>query len=109
VAVVVVEAAVAATLAAAGWHAAVAVVPWGFEAGVECPDLGPVRWAAAVLQTGWAVGAAFLVAEWARAAPVGAVIIVPAHGTAATSLAATSMAGISMAATWLAAISMAAI
>ena len=64
--------------------AAVAVVPCRFRAGVEYLYLGAVHWAAAVLQTGWEM--APLVAEWARAARVGAVLIgtVPAIGTAAT-------------------------
>lgn len=67
--VVVVEAAVAPTLAAAGWHAAASLV---------------AVWPRA----------AFLVPECALAARVLAVRIltVPAHGTAATSLAVTSMA-----------------
>ena len=63
VVVVVVEAAVAATLAAAGWHAAASLVP------------------------GWP-RAAFLVPECALAVRI---LTVPAHGTAATSLAVTSM------------------
>ena len=78
-------------------EAAVAVVPCRFGAGVECLCLGAVHWAAAVLQTGWAVAAAFLVAD--RAARVGAVLIltVPAIGTAATGMAIIGTAEIGMA------------